>query len=1115
MKSERLWLAGILTLSSGAGAAPVQESAVLVRRGADPLHRVADIDIGEEVPVVEFIARRDGALHIWASSKDVDPSLRVESLSGSSPPAEDDDGGGGSTAWVLFKAAEGEPLRISISPTGVEGRVELHVVAAPESETTRELASFIDDEVRELTALAAPGDLRDARERIDLLFSELEGIAEMRTSEAAAEALWELGFATSQRGWHDLTAQIQRWVLEHYERVLPESHGGRLIAEQNLALTYSTAGDNAHALEHYEQLLQVQRRLRPEDDPTVLLLKQDVGFTLRLLGRVEEALIYEEEVHATRERLLPPGHPALLDAKANLGATRRLLGDIEGAHSLFEAVHLARSRQLGGDDPLLLMAKTNLGVSHLLLGEIESAHALFQYVDEAWERLSMGDREEAIIVKSNLATTSRELGDTRRSRELDEIVYEARKRQLPGDHPRLLEAKGNLAASLGESGDLAGSLALYEEVHSAMVEVLPVQHATLLETKHNLGLIRAATGDLDGAVSLSRDIVAAQVSSLRRGATTAPRVARTASRDAVRRVAHARIWEAASDEGFERLCFEVLETARYVSTAPFLARISELEGEEARETRGRLSEADLELDGLISTGPLGSNDKSVDADHVRAWRAEVRAAAQRRDRAQEELLALVGDEIEVRLRSESVASKLPADHAVIAINRLDRWRWDETALDASVVGTYYLAYVLKAGGEPVPIDLGPADDLERLILNWRRSIGAPLPTVSAGDRVEDSKGEEVPASTGARGLGLGVDAGENEVSAGRALTAALFTPILEATEVPVGATLHVALSDAIFTVPLDALPLDESAGPGPIECDVLRLGDLFDVQYETSLMRLTRPAPAERTASSILLVGGVDFDGVEAANEVDSQPERDIPMPRGMDDAQGLGFASWKALPGTSIEIEAVARLARDCLDADIAQLRGQAVTESALAEASRGKQVVHLATHGWFLPENVRSILNDRPESTSDLLGNRSTVTGFAPLTLCGLVLSGANTAETPEQRASRYLAAQELRSFDLRECDLAVLSACSTNVSIARAGQCIQSLQIALHMAGARRSLTSLWSVPDRPTQSLMERFYSHLWESGASAPAALWSAKCDLRRAGSSPRLWAGWVLAHDAE
>ncbi len=159
--------------------------------------------------------------------------------------------------------------------------------------------------------------------------------------------------------------------------------------------------------------------------------------------------------------------------------------------------------------------------------------------------------------------------------------------------------------------------------------------------------------------------------------------------------------------------------------------------------------------------------------------------------------------------------------------------------------------------------------------------------------------------------------------------------------------------------------------------------------------------------------------------------------------------------------------------------------------------------------------MLDDELQKGEELLGTERTVTGFVPLALCGLVLSGANTAENPTQRSARLLTAQELSAFDLSACDLAVLSACETSVGVHRAGQGIQSLQTALHRAGARTSITSLWSVQDWPTQALMERFYDNLWHHGMGKAEALWAAKCALRREGQSPRIWAGWVLTGEPD
>jgi len=147
--------------------------------------------------------------------------------------------------------------------------------------------------------------------------------------------------------------------------------------------------------------------------------------------------------------------------------------------------------------------------------------------------------------------------------------------------------------------------------------------------------------------------------------------------------------------------------------------------------------------------------------------------------------------------------------------------------------------------------------------------------------------------------------------------------------------------------------------------------------------------------------------------------------------------------------------------------------------------------------------------------MGLQERVTGMAPMLLCGLALAGANRPPDSLGRRPGILTAEELCSLDLSSCDLAVLSACETNVGIRRAGQGIQSLQAALYAAGAKSSITSLWKVDDAATRRLFELFYTKLWEEKLPKARALWEAKKVLRAEGAPVRDWAAWVLTGDPE
>jgi CHAT domain-containing protein len=316
--------------------------------------------------------------------------------------------------------------------------------------------------------------------------------------------------------------------------------------------------------------------------------------------------------------------------------------------------------------------------------------------------------------------------------------------------------------------------------------------------------------------------------------------------------------------------------------------------------------------------------------------------------------------------------------------------------------------------------------------------------------------------------------------------------------------LHVVLDDLLFLVPLDALALEDGTP----------LGERIAIHVEATLARLVRTKRPLPPAGRLVAVGGVDFDAQEKEHEgggpalvVASTP----PLERSGRPERFEGLLQ------TRLEVEAVGVQFEDAF-AEKPQilLRGEA-TKAALHAAAPGARFLHLATHGWFASERFKSQLDSLAEQGARSAFERAeaTLTGFAPETLCGLALAGANRGKDSLGRVPGILTAEELASFDLRNCELAVLSACETNVGIRRAGQGIQSLQTSLHAAGARTAITSLWKVDDAATRRLFELFYTKLWKEKLGKADALWQAKMALRAEGHPPRDWAGWILSGDPE
>jgi len=126
-----------------------------------------------------------------------------------------------------------------------------------------------------------------------------------------------------------------------------------------------------------------------------------------------------------------------------------------------------------------------------------------------------------------------------------------------------------------------------------------------------------------------------------------------------------------------------------------------------------------------------------------------------------------------------------------------------------------------------------------------------------------------------------------------------------------------------------------------------------------------------------------------------------------------------------------------------------------------------HLATHGFLADPKFRSALQVDEKQFAQLGRERSVAGARSPLVLSGLVLAGANKADTPDRG---ILTAEAIVGLRLDDLELAVLSACETGLGQVAGGEGVFGLQRAFHIAGTRNAVASLWKVDDDATAALM---------------------------------------------
>jgi CHAT domain-containing protein len=178
--------------------------------------------------------------------------------------------------------------------------------------------------------------------------------------------------------------------------------------------------------------------------------------------------------------------------------------------------------------------------------------------------------------------------------------------------------------------------------------------------------------------------------------------------------------------------------------------------------------------------------------------------------------------------------------------------------------------------------------------------------------------------------------------------------------------------------------------------------------------------------------------------------------------------------------------------------------------------RVLHLATHGFFLPEvelgkQTNPLLqpiqlgkeNNPLQQPSELRKQANPLVQPSeipktklenPMYRSGLALAGAqrtlkawSRGEVPPIENDGVVTAEEVGGLKLNGTWLVVLSACETGSGEARAGEGVMGLRRGFIQAGAQNLLLTLWPIVDKATVQIMFDFYEAA-DKSHNAPEAL---------------------------
>ena len=780
---------------------------------------------------------------------------------------------------------------------------------------------------------------------------------------------------------------IAQESLELCEKAAGPDHSDTATALNNLAALYEEVGDYAKAEQLLQRSLKINEKKLGPDDPDITGAINSLGALYHSIGDYAKAEPLYQRTLKINEKELGPDDRETAIALNNLGDLYRSMGDYAKAAPLLQRSLKIREKTLGPDDRDTAIALNNLAGLYFSLGDYAKTEPLFQRALKIYEKALGPDHPDTAMVLSNLGALYDDMGDFAKAEPLLQRSLKIREKALGPDHPDTAMALNNLAVLKIDLGEAKDATPLAKRARQAEEKYLSnilsftseQQRLTFQKTTHpyNIFATVGSAAELAHIVLRQKGVV---LDSLLEDRLVAEASADPKQREIIEQLRAAK----------QRLMQLVLEVPKDLSEAAQKRRAAEKE------------------------------KLSTEVEQLEAGLARRVAGLGKARRA-------------LSITVTQVQSVLPKQAVLIELLRYSHY------LGKGKFEPRYGAVVISASGEPTWVPLGVAEEIEKDIKRYQKSVRG---------KTDEATLEKVL----------------------KTLQQQVWAPIEKA--FPAGTKTVIVSPDGELSFVSFATLLTP---------DDRFLGERYSIRYVASgrdLLQERKPP----TSPMMFVFANPDFGSTAIAQATASSSPVALRSLE-MRDLQSMRLA---ALPGTAAEAAALEKRAGKAAKVFL----GPNATEAELKRVS-SPRVLHLATHGFFRPEvelgKQTNLLQLQP-------GEIPKTKLESPMHRSWLALAGAQSTlqardrgEVPPIENDGIVTAEEVGGLKLNGTWLVVLSACETGSGEARAGEGVMGLRRGFIQAGAQNLLITLWPINDQLTVKIMLDFYEAA-DKSHNAPQAL---------------------------
>ena len=297
-------------------------------------------------------------------------------------------------------------------------------------------------------------------------------------------------------------------VVETLKDRLGSDHPDVLIAHDNLARAFGTAGRFEGAVRLYEQVIASRNRIQGGAHPDTLKSRNNLACIYMDADKITEAMAEHKSILAASIVALGIDDPQTLASRNNLARTYWQAGNLPKAKSIFKQVVVDSSRVLGPYDSLTLAARNNLAGVYGDLHEYTRAIELFEQVITDRSHINGDTHPETLKSRNNLACMYQKAGKAAKALAEQKLILTACIQALGEDNPQTLAARNNLASAFRLAGNLPKAESLFEQVEADSTHLLGADHPYTLTSRNNLAGIYRLKGEYTKAINLFKQVIA-------------------------------------------------------------------------------------------------------------------------------------------------------------------------------------------------------------------------------------------------------------------------------------------------------------------------------------------------------------------------------------------------------------------------------------------------------------------------------------------------------------------------------------------------------------------------------------------------------------------------------